>query len=87
MPKILNLKQMIDCYIAHQEDVITRRTRFELKKAQERAHLLEGYKIVIDNVDEVIKIIRASRSISDAKTQLCARFELDDVQALSLIHI
>lgn len=87
VPKILNLKQMIDCYIAHQEDVITRRTRFELKKAQERAHLLEGYKIVIDNVDEVIKIIRASRSISDAKTQLCARFELDDVQATAIVQM
>lgn len=87
VPKILNLRQMIDCYIAHQEDVITRRTQFELRKARERAHLLEGYKIVIDNVDEVIKIIRASRSIADAKAQLCSRFELDDIQATAIVQM
>ncbi len=87
VPKVLNLKQIIDYYIAHQEDVITRRTRFELRKAQERAHLLEGYKIVIDNVDEVIRIIRASKSIADAKEQLCQRFELDDVQATAIVQM
>ena len=87
VPKVLNLKQIIDYYIAHQEDVITRRTRFELRKAQERAHLLEGYKIVIDNVDEVIRIIRASKSIADAKEQLCARFELDDIQATAIVQM
>lgn len=87
VPKILNLRQMIDYYIAHQEDVITRRTQFELRKARERAHLLEGYKIVIDNVDEVIKIIRASRSIADAKAQLCSRFELDDIQATAIVQM
>ncbi len=87
VPKVLDLRQMIDYYIAHQEDVITRRTRFELRKAKERAHLLEGYKIVIDNVDEVIRIIRASRSISDAKEQLCSRFELDDIQATAIVQM
>ncbi len=87
VPKVLNLKQIIDYYIAHQEDVITRRTRFELRKAQERAHLLEGYKIVIDNVDEVIRIIRASKSIADAKERLCARFELDDIQATAIVQM
>ncbi len=87
VPKVLNLKQIIDYYIAHQEDVIVRRTRFELRKAQERAHLLEGYKIVIDNVDEVIRIIRASKSIADAKEQLCQRFALDDVQATAIVQM
>lgn len=87
VPKILNLKEIIDYYIAHQEDVIIRRTRFDLRKAKERAHLLEGYKIVIDNVDEVIRIIRASKSIADAKEQLCARFELDDIQATAIVQM
>ena len=87
VPKVLNLKQIIDYYIAHQEDVITRRTRFELRKAKERAHLLEGYKTVIDNVDEVIRIIRASKSIADAKEQLCARFGLDDIQATAIVQM
>ena len=87
VPKVLNLKQIIDYYIAHQEDVIIRRTRFDLEKAKERAHLLEGYKIVIDNVDEVIRIIRASKSIADAKAQLCERFELDDVQATAIVQM
>ena len=87
VPKVLNLKEIIDHYIAHQEDVIVRRTRFDLRKAQERAHLLEGYKIVIDNVDEVIRIIRASKSIADAKEQLCARFDLDDVQATAIVQM
>ena len=87
VPKVLNLKQIIDYYIAHQEDVIIRRTRYDLAKARERAHLLEGYKIVIDNVDEVIRIIRASKSIADAKTQLCDRFELDDLQATAIVQM
>lgn len=87
VPKVLNLKQLIDYYIAHQESVIRRRTEFDLKKARERAHLLEGYKIVIDNVDEVIKIIRASRSVSDAKEKLCERFTLDDIQATAIVQM
>ncbi len=87
VPKVLNLRQTIDYYIAHQEDVIIRRTKFELRKAQERAHLLEGYRIVIDNIDEVIRIIRASKSIADAKANLRARFELDDVQATAIVQM
>lgn len=87
VPKILNLREMIDYYIAHQEDVIVRRTKFELKKAKERAHILEGYRIVIDNIDEVISIIRASKSISDAKLRLCERFELDDIQATAIVQM
>lgn len=86
-PKILTLREMIDYYISHQEDVISRRTRFELKKAQERAHLLEGYKIVIDNVDEVIRIIRSSKNIPDAKATLMERFALDDIQATAIVQM
>ena len=86
-PKILTLREMIDYYISHQEDVISRRTRFELRKAQERAHLLEGYKIVIDNVDEVIRIIRSSKNIPDAKATLMERFALDDIQATAIVQM
>ena len=86
-PKVLTLREMIDYYIAHQEDVITRRTKFELQKALDRAHILEGYKIVIDNVDEVIRIIRASKSINDAKAALCERFNLTDAQADAIVKM
>ncbi len=86
-PKILNLREMIDHYIAHQEDVITRRTQFELNKALDRAHILEGYKIVIDNVDEVIRIIRSSKSIPDAKAALCEHFGLSDVQSDAIVKM
>ena len=86
-PKILNLREMINYYIAHQEDVITRRTNFELEKALDRAHILEGYKIVIDNVDEVIKIIRASASVEDAKKALSERFGLSEKQADAIVKM
>lgn len=86
-PKILNLREMINYYIAHQEDVITRRTKFELQKALDRAHILEGYKIVIDNVDEVIRIIRASKSINDAKAALSERFNLTDAQSDAIVKM
>lgn len=86
-PKILTLREMIDYYIAHQEDVISRRTQFELDKALDRAHILEGYKIVIDNVDEVIRIIRASKSIPDAKQTLCERFSLTDAQSDAIVKM
>ena len=86
-PKVLTLREMIDYYIAHQEDVITRRTQFELQKALDRAHILEGYKIVIDNVDEVIRIIRAAKNIPDAKAALCERFGLSDAQADAIVKM
>ncbi len=86
-PKILNLREMIDYYIAHQQDVIRRRTQFELDKALDRAHILEGYKIVIDNIDEVIRIIRASSNIQDAKTSLCEHFGLSDEQADAIVKM
>jgi len=81
-PKILTLRQILDEYIAFQEKVLTRRTRFDLKKAQERAHLLEGLLIAQDNIDEVIKIIRSS--YDNAKERLMERFGLDDVQAQAI---
>lgn len=86
-PRVLNLREIIDYYIAHQEDVITRRTKYDLRKAQERAHLLEGYKLVIDNIDEVVHLIRASKSIPDAKEALIARFGLDDIQATAIVQM
>jgi len=86
-PKILNLREMIDYYIAHQEDVIERRTRYELRKAEERAHILEGYKIAQDNIDEVINIIRASKTVADAKTNLIERFGLSEEQATAIVQM
>ena len=86
-PKILNLREMIDHYIAHQQDVIRRRTQFELNKALKRAHILEGYKIIIDNIEEAIQIIRASKNIPDAKTALCKRFGLSEEQADEIVKM
>lgn len=86
-PKILTLREMLDYYVAHQEDVIERRIQFDLKKAKERAHILEGYKTVIDNVDEVIRIIRASKSIPESKTALMERFAIDDIQATAIVQM
>lgn len=87
VPRVLNLREMLDCYIAHQEDVIRRRTTYDLNKARERAHVLEGYKTVIDNIDEVIKIIRASAGISQAKEALMDRFSLSEVQATAIVQM
>jgi len=86
-PKILTLRQIIDYYIAHQEDVIRRRTEFDLGKAKEHAHLLEGYKIAIDFIDEVIDIIRKSKSIADSKANLMERFGLSEVQATAIVQM
>ena len=84
-PKILSLRHIIDEYLAFQEEIIVRRTRYDLKKAQERAHLLEGLLVAQDNIDEVIKIIRTS--YDDAKERLCARFGLDDIQAQAILDM
>ncbi|MCI7713445.1 MAG: DNA gyrase subunit A, partial [Clostridiales bacterium] len=84
-PKILSLRHIIDEYLAFQEEIIVRRTRYDLKKAQERAHLLEGLLIAQDNIDEVIKIIRSS--YDDAKENLMARFGLDDIQAQAILDM
>ena len=84
-PKILSLRQIIDEYLAHQNEVLTRRTEYELRKAKERAHLLEGLLIAQDNIDEVIRIIRTA--YDDAKQRLMERFGLDDVQAQAILDM
>ena len=84
-PRILSLRHILDEYIAYQEQVIIRRTKYDLKKAQERAHLLEGLLIAQDNIDEVIKIIR--ESYDDARQRLCDRFNLDDIQAQAILDM
>jgi len=84
-PKILSLRQIIDEYLTFQMEVLTRRTKYDLKKAQERAHLLEGLLIAQDNIDEVIRIIRSA--YDDAKEKLCERFGLDDVQAQAILDM
>ena len=86
-PKTLTLAQMLQEYIKFQEEVVTRRTRFELKKAQEREHILEGLKIAVDFIDEVISIIRSSPDQPTAKGRLCERFGLDDVQAQAIVQM
>lgn len=86
-PKILTLKEMLKCYIDFQEDVICRRTEFDLKKAQDRAHILEGLKIAIDFIDEVIEIIRHSKDLQSARASLMERFGLDDVQAQAIVQM
>ena len=86
-PKILTLKEMIQHYIDHQVDVITRRTIYDLRKAKERAHILEGLKIAIDNIDEVIAIIRKSKDQPTAKLGLMERFALDDAQAQAIVSM
>ena len=86
-PKILNLKEMLTHYLNHQKDVVTRRTKYELNKAEERAHILEGLLIALDNIDEVIKIIRNSADVSTAKLTLMERFGLSDAQAQAIVDM
>ena len=86
-PKILTLKDMLKCYVEFQEDVIRRRTEFDLKKAQDRMHILEGLKIAIDFIDEVIRIIRASKDQPSARTALMERFGLDEIQAQAIVQM
>ena len=86
-PKVLNLKQMLSHYLDHQKDVITRRTRYDLNKAEERAHILQGLIIALDNIDEVIAIIRGSRTTAEAKVNLMERFGLSDAQAQAIVDM
>ena len=86
-PKVMNLHQMLDCYIAHQEDVVRRRTQYDLNKAEERAHILQGLLIALDHIDEVIRIIRGSANVADAKNQLMERFGLSDAQAQAIVDM
>ena len=86
-PKVLNIHQMLNYYLAHQEDVVTRRTGYELNKAKERAHILEGLLIALDNIDEIIRIIRGSQNVSVAKEELINRFALTDAQAQAIVDM
>ena len=86
-PKVLNLLQMLKYYIRHQEDVVTRRTKYELNKAEERAHILQGLLIALDNIDEVIHIIRSSQTTQIAKTGLMERFALTDAQSQAIVDM
>ncbi len=86
-PKVLNILQMLQYYLKHQEDVVTRRTKFDLKKAEERDHILQGLLIALDNIDEVINIIRSSENTQAAKTALMERFTLTDVQAQAIVDM
>ena len=86
-PKVLNIKQMLYHYIKHQEDVVTRRTKFELNKAEARAHILEGLKIALDHIDEVIRLIRSSKTGQEAKSGLMEKFNLTDIQAQAILDM
>lgn len=86
-PVIMNLRQMLGFYLEHQENVVRRRSQFELKKAEERAHILKGLLIALDFIDEVISIIRGSKTTAEAKEKLIKRFELDDVQAQAIVDM
>lgn len=86
-PMLLNLKQLVGCFIEHRMEVVTRRTRYELKKAEERAHILEGLIIAVDNIDEVVRIIRASRTPAEAQSNLEQRFSLDNLQSKAIVDM
>ena len=86
-PRILNLQQILEYYLKHQEDVVTRRTKYDLNKAEERAHILEGLLKALDHIDEVIKIIRGSANVQAAKAQLMERFDLSDAQAQAIVDM
>ena len=86
-PKTLTLKEILQNYIDFQEDVVTRRTRFELKKAEDRAHILEGLKIAVDFIDEVVSIIRTSKDRAQARQRMTERFGLDDVQTQAIVQM
>lgn len=86
-PKILNLLEMLTYYLKHQEDVVTRRTKYELNKAEERAHILEGLLIALDHIDRVIQIIRSSKNVAEAKEKLIEEFSLSDVQAQAIVDM
>lgn len=86
-PRILSLKEILYYYIEHRKEIITRRTRFELKKAEARLHILEGLKIALDHIDEIIKIIKNAKDDNDAKAELMERFTLSDIQAQSILDM
>jgi DNA gyrase subunit A len=86
-PQVLTLKQLLEYFVAHRKDVVTKRTRYDLRKAEERAHLLEGYRIALDHIDEVIEIVRGSQTTDEAKRRLSTRFALSDLQAQAIVDM
>lgn len=86
-PKVLNLKQMLKYYLKHQEEVVTRRTQYDLDKAQARAHILEGLLVALDHIDEIISIIRGSKNVAEAKERLISRFDLSDAQSQAIVDM
>lgn len=86
-PKVLNLKSIIEHYIEHQKDVVTRRTKYDLKKAEARAHILEGLRIALDNIDEIINILRSSKNVAEAKERMMTRFGLSELQAEAIAEM
>ncbi len=86
-PKVLNLKSIIGHYIDHQKDVVTRRTQYDLKKAEARAHILEGLRIALDNIDEIINILRSSKNVAEAKERMMSKFGLSDLQAEAIAEM
>ena len=86
-PKVLNLKQVLKYYLKHQKEVVTRRTQFDLEKAQARAHILEGLLVALDHIDEIVSIIRSSKTVNEAKERLVSRFDLTDVQAQAIVDM
>jgi DNA gyrase subunit A len=86
-PKQMNIKELLECYIDHRRDVVTRRTRFRLARAKERAHILEGYIIALDNLDDFVKIIRASKDREEAKQKLMAKYPLSEIQTNAILEL
>ena len=86
-PKVLNLKELLTLFLEHRHEVVTRRTQFELKKAEHRAHILEGLKIALDHIDSVIKLIRASKTVEDARNGLMEKFKLSEIQAQAILDM
>ncbi len=86
-PKLLNLKDAITCFIGHRQEVVTRRSKYDLRKAEERAHILEGLKIALENIDEVVEIIKTSDNVDTARTRLQERFQLSEVQAQAILDM
>ena len=86
-PKQMNIKELIECYVEHRRDVITRRTKFRLRQAEDRAHLLEGYKVALDNLDDFVRIIRSAKDREEAKVKLMARYPLSERQTTAILEL
>ena len=86
-PRVMNILDMLNYYLEHQEEVVTRRTKYELNKAERKSHILQGLLIALDNIDEVIKIIRGSQTVQIAKAELMERFGLSEVQSQAIVDM